>query len=56
MQEAGRQLQEACDSLLQECNHESPRSNLIMKDHLMKGHMIVKDHTLKSYLMKDHLV
>ena len=52
MQEAGRQLQEACDSLLQECNHESPRSNLIMKGHLM----IVKDHTLKSYLMKDHLV
>lgn len=26
LQEAGRQLQEACDSLLQECNQESPRS------------------------------
>lgn len=25
LQEAGRQLQEACDSLLQECNQESPR-------------------------------
>merc|ERR1719273_771043 len=26
LQEAGRQLQQACDSLLQECNQESPRS------------------------------
>jgi len=26
LQEAGRQLQEACNSLLQECNQESPRS------------------------------
>ena len=27
LQEAGRQLQEACDSLLQECNQESPRQS-----------------------------
>merc|ERR1719186_1865666 len=37
LQEAGRQLQEACDSLLQECNQESPRSNLIIKDQLFRG-------------------